>query len=120
MALLDQIVRWLRELPPDLVRVSRWEQHQLLHEELGTYASAPTLDIDLCGALVCVNPIARTYPGILGTVDLSRASYTQRLVLKADGSWEVEPSYDRAALVRIHPATLTAETFYGVLGDLLR
>jgi len=120
LALLDSFAGWLRELPPDLVRVSYRETRQLLHDDLGTYTSAPMLDIDLCGALVCVEPLARTSPGCRGAVALSRTSETRRFVLHADGSWEVEPpsyGYKRHLWA---PIPLTQETFYGVLCDLLR
>ena len=120
LALLDSFAGWLRELPSDLVRVSYRETRQLLHDDLGTYTSAPTLDIDLCGALVCVEPLARTSQGMQGTVALSRASETRKFWRHTDGSWEVEPppyGYKRHLW---DPIPLTQETFYGVLCDLLR
>lgn len=119
-ALLDLLVSWMRELPPDLVRVSFGEKRQLLYDDLGTYSHAPRLDIDLCGALVVVQPLARVSPGGIGLVAVSRTSKTRRLSLSADKVWFVEPPLYgyKTHTWPLHP--LTQDSFYGVLSDLLR
>lgn len=110
-ALLTQIVGWIRELPPGFVRVTRHEIALQTLGDLGTYRNAPTLDLDLCGALLCVAPVARTP---VGCVHISRMSQLRTIRLQADGSWSVASDYHE------NQTTLTAETFYGVLCDLLR
>lgn len=117
-ALLMQIVSWIRDLPPGLVRVTRHEIALQALDDLGTYRNAPTLDLDLCGALICVAPVARAS---VGCVIISRMSREWRFSRQTDGSWDATTEisgYQGRFLSTPH--LLTAETFYGVLCDLLR
>jgi hypothetical protein len=117
-ALLGQIVGWIRELPPGLVRVTRHEIALQALGDLGTYRNAPTLDLDLCDALLCVAPVARTP---VGGVTISRMSKEWQLFLRPDGGWDVtEEIHGYKGRFLATPKLLTAETFYGVLCDLLR
>jgi hypothetical protein len=119
-ALLDQIVGWASDLGlPELVHATRRASCQIC-DDLGLYRDAPTLDLDLCGALISVEPLTRTPPGALGRVAVSRASQSRVLVLRAEGSWEVEPPEYGYKHHLWDPIPLTADTFYDLLCDLLR